>query len=151
LKRLRSSISINEIGDSYVADTIEDLNDLEDDIDEEIDLRSGFLEDGRDKAFMFYKNKIYVATGHGQTTDLIEGINDEEKQLILNSRFERNNDLDVAWGHISNRIAVIEKDVSSANLNDVARALKTICDKVYVADDMQGTSVTRIARLRKSL
>ena len=140
-----SEIHLNDIGDGYEVTSIEDLVILEDDIGDEIDFEDENVENGREKAFAYKDKEIYFGNGHGdcvkQMTD-----NEEERKNILECRFERLPSYELAWGHVTKDVAVIELNLLSADIDDVIQALKARgYRKIYTVPDMFDHTVTRIA------
>lgn len=143
-----SEIHLNDLGDGYEVTSIEDLVILEDDIGEEIDIEDENVEDGREKAFAYKDKKIYLGNGHGNCVDQMTN-DEEERKNILQGRFERLPNYELAWGHVVKDVAVIELNLLSADIDDVVQALNAKgFNKIYTIPDMFDHTVTRIAYKR---
>lgn len=74
---------------------------------------------------------------------------EEERKNILQGRFERLPNYELAWGHVVKDVAVIELNLLSADIDDVVQALNAKgFNKIYTIPDMFDHTVTRIAYKR---
>lgn len=133
--------------------TLKDLPNIEDNVNDIVDIENGYVEKGRDKAFVYYNGEIYTGITH---TSIISNLNLDRKtykeimklRTIGFGKKPVDSDIKFAAGHIIGNIAVIEKD--TMNNTDIQEIIdKLNCDKVYVAETFNSNSIQRITKRLK--
>ncbi len=139
---------------AHAIQTLKELPDIEDDVNDTVEIENGYVEKGRDKAFVYYDGEVYTGITH---TSIISNLSIDKKTYmeIMSLRtvgFGKksiDSDIKFAAGHIIGNIAVIEKDtMNNVDMQEIISKLNY--DKVYIAETFNSNSIKRIAkRLKK--
>ena len=133
-------------------DGINTLFDLEDNIGDNIDLQTDYVEINREKAFVICQDKIYTGITH--TAIISEITSNNKEKMILNALRVQGlthksikANISFCVGHIYGNVAIVEDDTKHNidNSKIISLLKEQGCTKIYSADNFHTNTITRIA------